>query len=98
MISFLQKLYIDFYGIQNPFYDGNGRTGRILNILYLISQNILDIPILYLSRYITQNKSDYYRLLQKVRETGKWEEWILFILDALESTAKQTIQSIYAIN
>ena len=78
----------------HPFFDGNGRTGRILNILYLISQDILDIPILYLSRYITQNKDDYYILLQKVRDEGDWESWILFILQALESTATQTISTI----
>jgi Fic family protein len=75
----------------HPFFDGNGRTGRILNILYLISQDILEIPILYLSRYITQNKSDYYRLLQKVRDESSWEEWIIFMLLALESTSRQTI-------
>lgn len=78
----------------HPFHDGNGRTGRILNILYLISQGILDIPILYLSRYITQNKAKYYELLQKVRDKNAWEEWILFILEALESTARQTITMI----
>ncbi|HPO05549.1 MAG TPA: Fic family protein [Candidatus Gracilibacteria bacterium] len=78
----------------HPFHDGNGRTGRILNILYLISQGVLDIPILYLSRYITQNKAKYYELLQKVRDENNWEDWILFMLDALESTAKQSIQSI----
>lgn len=81
----------------HPFFDGNGRTGRILNILYLISENILDIPILYLSRYITNNKRDYYNLLQKVRDEGAWEEWILFMLTALESTAKQTISTIDSI-
>jgi len=78
----------------HPFFDGNGRSGRILNILYLISTGILDIPILYLSRYITKNKKDYYDLLQKVRTEGEWEEWILYILDALESTAKQTIGTV----
>lgn len=81
----------------HPFFDGNGRSGRILNILYLISQDVLDIPILYLSRYITQNKADYYTLLQKVRDKNAWEEWILFMLQALESTAKQTIFMIEAI-
>jgi len=81
----------------HPFYDGNGRTGRILNILYLILSGILDIPILYLSRYVIRNKGDYYRLLQKVRDQGAWEEWILYMLDALESTAKQTIVTINSI-
>ena len=64
----------------HPFYDGNGRTGRILNILYLINNGLLDTPILYLSRYIVQTKAEYYRLLQDVRENGSWEEWILYIL------------------
>jgi len=81
----------------HPFFDGNGRTGRILNILYLISEGILDIPILYLSRYITKNKTEYYQLLQKVREEKAWEEWVLYMLDALESTAKQTIKTIESI-
>lgn len=75
----------------HPFYDGNGRTGRILNILYLVIQDLLDLPILYLSRYIIKNKADYYRLLQKVRDTGGWEEWIIYILDGIEQTAKETI-------
>ncbi len=81
----------------HPFFDGNGRTGRVLNILYLIQENILDIPILYLSRYITQNKPQYYKLLQKVRDENAWEDWILFILEALASTAKQTIKTIESI-
>lgn len=81
----------------HPFFDGNGRTRRVLNILYLISEGILDIPILYLSRYITKNKSAYYQLLQKVRDENAWEEWILYMLEALESTAKQTILTIESI-
>ncbi len=78
----------------HPFFDGNGRTGRILNILYLIAENILEIPILYLSRYITKNKAKYYSLLQKVRDEESWEEWIVFMLEALETTARQTIITI----
>ncbi len=81
----------------HPFFDGNGRTGRILNVLYLISEGILDTPILYLSRYITKNKGEYYQLLQKVRDENAWEEWILFMLTALESTARQTISTIDSI-
>jgi len=81
----------------HPFFDGNGRTGRILNILYLISSDILDIPILYLSRYIIKNKADYYRLLQKVRNENTWEEWILYMLNAVESTAGQSIKTIIGI-
>jgi len=75
----------------HPFYDGNGRTGRIINILYLVLNNLLDLPILYLSRYIIKHKSDYYRLLQHVRNTGEWEEWIFYILDGVEQTSKETI-------
>jgi len=78
----------------HPFYDGNGRTGRILNILYLILMDVLELPILYLSRFIIQNKSDYYRLLQSVREEDTWVEWIFFMLQALENTAEETIVTI----
>lgn len=78
----------------HPFYDGNGRTGRILNVLYLIKEGLLDIPILYLSRYIVRNKERYYRLLQAVRDADQWEDWVLFILDAVEQTAIQAIATI----
>jgi Fic family protein len=75
----------------HPFYDGNGRTGRIINILYLLIKNLLHLPILYMSRYIMYNKANYYRFLQLVRDEEKWEDWILFMLDAIEKTAYQTI-------
>lgn len=78
----------------HPFYDGNGRTGRILNILYLILNGLIDIPILYLSSYIIDNKSDYYRYLNQTNKTGEWEEWILFMLKAVEITSLQTIDKI----
>ena len=78
----------------HPFYDGNGRTGRIINILYLILKDLLDIPVLYLSRYIITHKVDYYRLLQEVRTKDKWEEWILYMLDAVEKTSLETIELI----
>ena len=81
----------------HPFYDGNGRTGRIINILYLIQKQLLDLPVLYLSRYIIQHKNDYYRLLQKVRETGEWEEWIIYMLNGIEKTANESILLIGAI-
>ena len=81
----------------HPFYDGNGRTGRILNVLYLVQQNLLNIPVLYLSAYINQNKQDYYRLLQSVREDANWEPWILYMLDAIEKTSHITIDKIRAI-
>ncbi len=71
----------------HPFYDGNGRTGRILNILMLIRDGLLNLPILYLSRYINQTKEDYYRLLQAVREEGAWEAWCLYILEGITQTA-----------
>jgi len=76
----------------HPFYDGNGRTGRIINILYLILKELLDIPILYLSSYIIKHKADYYRLLQEVRTKENWEEWILYILDGVEQTSLATIE------
>ena len=75
----------------HPFYDGNGRTGRIINILYLVKQDLLKIPVLYLSRYINQYKAEYYRLLQSTRDTEDWQFWLLFILDGVEQTAKETI-------
>ena len=78
----------------HPFYDGNGRTGRIICILYLYAQKLLQIPILYLSRYIIQNKDQYYRLLQETRETGNFEPWILYMLSGIETTSRQTIQII----
>lgn len=76
----------------HPFGDGNGRVGRVLNILYLMAKGLLDYPILYLSRYIIQNKDQYYALLQSVREFGNWEEWIIFILKGVEQTASETIE------
>ncbi|PCJ53299.1 MAG: addiction module protein [Candidatus Hydrogenedentota bacterium] len=71
----------------HPFTDGNGRTGRILNILFLVQEKLLSLPVLFLSRYILQNKSQYYRLIRQVTENGDWEQWILFMLDAVEETA-----------
>jgi Fic family protein len=78
----------------HPFYDGNGRTGRILNILYLILNELIDVPILYLSSYIIANKTVYYRLLNQTNRTGEWSEWIMFMLKAVESTSKHTIERI----
>ncbi|MFN2411408.1 MAG: Fic family protein, partial [Halomonas sp.] len=74
----LIKMAISHYQFEaiHPFYDGNGRTGRILNVLYLIEQGLLTLPILYLSRYIVQNKSAYYRLLNQVTRDDQWQEWI----------------------
>ena len=81
----------------HPFYDGNGRTGRILNVLYLVKEGLLDIPVLYLSSHIVRTKADYYRLLQTVRDDDNWEEWVLYLLEAVEQTAGQTIATIQAI-
>ncbi len=81
----------------HPFYDGNGRTGRIINILYLILKGLLDIPILYLSSYIIRTKADYYRLLQEVRTEENYEEWILYMLEGVEQTANETVELVEAI-
>jgi len=87
----------------HPFYDGNGRTGRIISILYLITNELLDLPILYLSRYITRNKGDYYRLIQAIRDnkgdnSKEWKEWIMFILTAVEQTSEETIHLVKGIS
>lgn len=82
----------------HPFYDGNGRTGRILNILYLVLYGLLPLPILYISRYIIRNRQLYYRYLQETREKGNWEPWILYMLEAVEVTSNETIQKIEGIN
>ena len=81
----------------HPFSDGNGRTGRVLNILYLVQQGLLDSPILYLSRYIIRNKADYYRLLLEVTTEQAWEPWIAYMLDCIESTCTWTTEKIKAI-
>ncbi len=82
----------------HPFYDGNGRTGRILNVLYLVQKGLLDIPVLYLSRHIVRTKADYYRLLQGIRDrqddAGAWSDWVLYMLTAVEQTAQQTISTV----
>lgn len=78
----------------HPFYDGNGRTGRILNVLYLVLNNLLSSPILYLSNYINNNKSEYYRLFTSFREDGNYEDWILYILNGINETSKNTIELI----
>ncbi len=81
----------------HPFYDGNGRTGRIINILYLILTSLQDLPILYLSSYIIRNKPNYYRLLQTVRDEDRWEEWVLFMIRGVEETARQTIRLVIGV-
>jgi Fic family protein len=81
----------------HPFYDGNGRTGRIINVLYLVKHGLLDTPVLYLSRYIVRTKPDYYRLLQSVRDEDAWEEWVAYLLTAVEETARDGIATVIAI-
>lgn len=81
----------------HPFYDGNGRTGRIINILYLILEKLQNLPILYLSNYIIKHKLEYYSFLQKVRDENHWEEWILFMIRCVEVTARETIELIISI-
>lgn len=87
----------------HPFYDGNGRTGRIISILYLVINELLDLPILYLSRYITHHKGEYYSLIQKIRDAEisnekEWEDWILFMLKGVEVTAEDTIRLVKGIH
>lgn len=89
----LVKMAIIHYQFESihPFYDGNGRTGRIINVLYLVMKDLLNLPVLYLSRYIILNKGNYYKLLQEVRETDNWENWLLFMIDGVEQISKETI-------
>jgi Fic family protein len=93
------KMAIIHYQFESihPFYDGNGRTGRIINILYLIIEKLQNLPILYLSNYIIQNKADYYRLLQELRDNENWEEWLLFMINGIEKTSRETIELIIQI-
>ena len=81
----------------HPFYDGNGRTGRIINVLYLVKEGLLDIPVLYLSQHIVRNKRAYYDLLQRVRIDDVWEDWVLYMLEAVEMTAGRTLLTVQAI-
>ena len=89
-------LHYQFEAI-HPFYDGNGRTGRILNVLYLTLNGLLDLPVLYLSSYVIKYKSEYYKLLLRVTTHGEWDAWIAFMLDAVEKTAHDTIKKVHAI-
>ena len=89
----LVKMGIIHYQFESihSFYDGNGRTGRIINVLYLVMNGLLDLPILYLSRYIIENKGDYYKLLQEIRDTDNWEDWTIYMLNAVEQISKETL-------
>jgi len=96
----LIKLAVIHYQFESihPFYDGNGRTGRIINILYLVLTELLDSPILYLSSYIIRNKSAYYQLLQEVRTSDNWADWIAYMLTGIEETAEETLLLVKRIN
>nr|WP_279512884.1 Fic/DOC family N-terminal domain-containing protein [Halanaerobium saccharolyticum] len=96
----LVKMAVIHYQFESihPFYDGNGRTGRIINILYLVLKDILNSPILYLSKYIIENKNKYYSLFQEVRENGSWDEWIIYILKGIEETAAASLNLLKRIN
>ena len=95
----LIKMAVIHYQFESihPFYDGNGRTGRIINVLFLVLKDLIGSPILYLSSYIINNKNDYYKLLQKVRDENDWENWILYMLKAVESTSIETMNIIKSI-
>ena len=95
----LVRMAVQHYQFEaiHPFSDGNGRTGRILNILFLVDHGLLNSPILYLSRFIIQNKADYYRLLKKVTHEQDWSAWIMFILNGVEETCTWTTDKIKAI-
>ena len=92
----LAVMHYQFEAI-HPFIDGNGRTGRVLNLLYLVDKGLLDIPILYLSRHVIQNKALYYQYLLEVTTRQAWEEWIIFMLEAVRQTAEWTSAKIHAI-
>lgn len=95
-IDSLIKMAVIHYQFESihPFYDGNGRTGRIINVLYLVLKGLLDTPVLFLSSYIIKNKTQYYRLLQQMHKSENWEDWIVYMLKAVEETAKDTYKII----
>ena len=99
-VSHLIKMAIQHYQFESihPFYDGNGRTGRIINVLYIIMGGLLENPVLFLSGYIIKTKKEYYKLLQEVRTKQNWEAWVLYILKGIELTANETIAQVSAIN
>lgn len=92
----MSVLHYQFESI-HPFYDGNGRTGRILNILYLVNEDLLEMPVLYLSRFINQNKYQYNALMQGVREQNAWEQWVLYMLEGVARAARLTCRMVTAI-
>lgn len=99
-IDELIKLAVIHYQFESihPFYDGNGRTGRIINILYLVLKNLLDSPILYLSKYIMDNKQEYYKLLNDVQNDNGWEAWIIYMLKGISKMADESLEILKSIN
>ena len=95
-LDVLVKMALVHYQFEaiHPFPDGNGRTGRILNILYLVDRGLLNLPVLYLSRYIIDHKAAYYEGLRRVTEKGAWQDWVLYMLDAVEQTSMRTHKQI----
>ena len=92
----MAMLHYQFEAI-HPFTDGNGRTGRILNVLYMCKEKLIDLPVIYISKYILEYKNDYYRFLKEVTENGNWENWILYMLDAVNQTARFTLSKVNVI-
>lgn len=92
----MTMLHYQFEAI-HPFTDGNGRTGRILNVLYMCKEKLIDLPVIYISKYILEHKNDYYRLLKEVTENGSWENWTLYMLEAVNQTAVITLKKVNAI-
>jgi len=99
-IDDLIKLAVVHYQFESihPFYDGNGRTGRIINILFLVLKDLLDSPILYLSKYIMENKQEYYKLLQSVQSEGDWESWVIYILKGISVMSVESLEILKNIN
>ena len=95
----LIKMCIAHYQFEaiHPFTDGNGRTGRILNVLYMCKEKLIDLPVIYISQYILKYKNDYYRFLKEVTENGAWENWTLYMLEAVNQTAALTLKKVNAI-
>jgi len=96
VLDVLVKMALVHYQFEaiHPFPDGNGRSGRILNILYLVDRGLLNLPVLYLSRYVIDHKAAYYEGLRRVTEEGAWADWVLYMLDAVEQTSLRTHQQI----
>lgn len=92
----MAMLHYQFEAI-HPFTDGNGRTGRILNVLYMCKEKLIDLPVIYISKYILEFKNDYYRFLKEVTENGNWENWTLYMLEAVNQTASITLKKVNAI-